>query len=99
MSRALLAVALGLQHAATPVHAASIHVSCPSCDDLPAWFLGLLAAVGVLLALAILWLPQRMARNIGSPRRRRILVLSGWLVLTIAFVVGVRALVLVLGGS
>jgi hypothetical protein len=43
--------------------------------------------------MAILWLPQRLARNVGSPRVR------GWLILAVAFVLGIRALVVLLGGA
>ncbi len=84
---------------AMPAQAASAGTSCPDCGDLPAWLMGLLAVVGVLLAMAILWLPQRIARNVRSRRKAWLIVLGGWVILTIAFVVGVRALVLVLGGS
>jgi hypothetical protein len=82
-----------------PAQAASASASCPGCGDLPAWLLGPLAAVGVLLAMAILWLPRRIARNVRSPREARLIVLAGWVILTIAFVLGVRTLVLLLGGS
>jgi uncharacterized BrkB/YihY/UPF0761 family membrane protein len=78
---------------------AAVRVSCPDCQDIPAWALGLLAAVGVLLAMAILWLPQRLARNVRSQRMGGFIILGGWIFLTIAFVLGVRALVLLLGGT
>jgi hypothetical protein len=61
--------------------------------------MGLLAFIGVLLAMGILWLPQRLVRNVRSRRLSGGIVLGGWIVLTIAFVFGVRALVLVLGGT
>jgi uncharacterized BrkB/YihY/UPF0761 family membrane protein len=78
---------------------AAIRVSCADCEDIPAWALGLLAVVGVLLAMAILWLPQRLARNLRSQRMGGFIILGGWIFLTIAFVLGVRALVLLLGGT
>ena len=96
---ALVLTALAAPGFAMPAQAASARTSCPDCGDLPAWLLGLLAVVGVLLAMAILCLPQRIARNVRSPRKARFIVLGGWVILTIAFVLGVRALVLVLGGS
>jgi hypothetical protein len=84
---------------AVPARVAAVRVSCPDCQDIPAWALGLLAAVGVLLAMAILWLPQRLARNVRSQRLGGFIILGGWIFLTIAFVLGVRALVLLLGGT
>ncbi len=73
--------------------------SCSDCGDLPVWLMGLLTVVGILIAMGILWLPQRIARNIPSARTARLVVVGGWVILTIAFVLGVRALVLLLGGS
>jgi hypothetical protein len=49
--------------------------------------------------MAILWLPQRIVRDVRNPRLAGLIVLGGWVILTIAFVLGVRALVLLLGGS
>ena len=90
---------LGALSAAIPTRAASVDATCPGCGDLPAWLLGILAFVGVLLAMAILWLPQRMVRNVRNPRVAGFIVLAGWVILPIAFVLGIRALVLLLGGS
>jgi hypothetical protein len=78
---------------------AAVRVNCPDCENIPAWALGLLAALGVLLAMGILWLPQRLARNVRSQRMGGYIVLGGWISLTIAFVLGVRALVVLLGGT
>ena len=85
--------------AAIPARAAPFVATCTSCGDLPWWLMGILAFTGVLLAMAILWLPQRMVRKVRNPRLAGFIVLAGWVILTIAFVLGIRALVLVLGGT
>jgi hypothetical protein len=74
-------------------------VTCVDCGGLPAWSYGVLAAIGVLIAIGILWLPQRLARDVRSRRYGRIVVVAGWVILTVAFVLAVRGLVLVLGGT
>jgi len=95
----LVLATLGAVSSAMPVRAAPVDATCTGCSDLPAWLLGILAFVGVLLAMVILWLPQRMVRNVRNPRLAGFIVLAGWVILTLAFVLGIRALVLVLGGS
>jgi hypothetical protein len=84
---------------ALPAQAATVRVSCPDCEDIPPWALALLVIVGIVLAMGILWLPGRLARNVASPRARSWIVIGGWLVLTVGFVFGVRLLVVALGGT
>ncbi len=96
---ALAFAALGAVLIAVPAEAVVIEAGCVGCDGLPIWLVGLLVAAGVLLALAILWLPPRLARNVRSPRLSRLIVVGGWVMLTIAFVLAMRGLVLVLGGT
>ena len=95
----LVIATLGTMSSPMPALASSNGASCSGCGDLPAWLLGILAFTGVLIAMAILWLPQRMVRDVRNPRLAGLMVIGGWVILTIAFVLGVRALVLVLGGS
>jgi hypothetical protein len=95
----LALAAIGALVSALPAQASSTGATCTDCGVLPAWLLGILAFVGVLIAMAILWLPQRMVRDVRNPRLAGLIVLGGWVILTIAFVLGIRALVLVLGGS
>jgi hypothetical protein len=99
ISAPLAIAALSAMSVAMPAQASSTGATCTDCGDLPAWLLGILAFVGVLIAMAILWLPQRMVRDVRNPRLAGLIVLGGWVILTIAFVLGVRALVLLLGGS
>lgn len=78
---------------------AAIRVSCPDCEDIPGWALVILVVVGLLLAMLILWLPRRLASRASSPRVRTWILVGGWLVLTVGFVLGVRLLVVALGGT
>lgn len=96
---ALAFAALGAVVIASPARAAVIDASCNGCGGLPIWLVGLLVVAGLLLAMAILWLPPRLARRVQSPRLSRLIVIGGWVILTIAFVLAVRGLVLVLGGT
>lgn len=101
-NRVAAALVFGLLAAwivALPAQGATIRVSCPGCEEIPAWALGLLVVIGILLAMGILWLPGRLARNVSSPRVRSWIVIGGWLVLTVGFVLGVRLLVVALGGT
>jgi hypothetical protein len=84
---------------AVPVQAVTVRVSCPDCEDIPGWALVILVVVGLLIAMGILWLPRRLARNVASPQTRARIVVGGWLVFTVLFVLGVRALVVLLGGT
>ncbi len=99
ITAALVLAALAAVSVAFPADAAVATASCPGCGGLPAWSYAVLAVVGVLLAIGILWLPQRLARDVRSARYGRLIVVAGWVILTIAFVLGVRALVLLLGGT
>lgn len=84
---------------AVPVEAVSVRVSCPDCEDIPAWALVILVVIGLLIAMGILWLPRRLAQNVASPQTRARIVVGGWLILAVLFVLGVRALVVLLGGT
>ena len=81
---------------AQPAQAA---IRVPAPEGIPAWAVAILAVVGILLALGILWLPERLGRNVKSPRLRGFITLGGIALLTVGFVVGVRALVVALGGT
>jgi hypothetical protein len=99
ITASLALAAIGALSSAMPAQASSAGATCSDCGDLPAWLLGILAFLGVLIAMAILWLPQRIVRHVRNPRLAGLIIICGWVVLTIAFVLGVRALVLALGGS
>lgn len=71
----------------------------PAPEGIPAWAVAILAVIGILLAFGILWLPERLGRNVKSPRLRGVITLGGIILLTVGFVVGVRALVVALGGT
>ena len=71
----------------------------PAPEGIPAWAVGILAVVGILLAFGILWLPERLGRKVKSPRLGAIITLGGIILLTVGFVVGVRVLVVALGGT
>ncbi len=81
---------------ATPAKAAVI---VPAPEGIPAWAVAILAVVGILLAMGILWLPERLGRNVKSPRLRGVITLGGIVLLTVGFVLGVRVLVVALGGT
>ena len=74
-------------------------IRVPAPEGVPAWALAILAVVGILLAFGILWLPERLGRNVKSPRLRGIITLGGIILLTVGFVLGVRVLVVALGGT
>jgi hypothetical protein len=82
----------------TPAEAIPIHVPCPACDTWPVWVQVLLTIVGVVLALAVLYVPVRLSRRARTPRRSLLILLGGWVVLTIGLVVGARVLVLLFPG-
>lgn len=96
---ALVVALLATWIAVMPARAATIRVSCPDCEDIPGWGLVILVVVGILLAMVILWLPRRLASRASSPRVRTWILVGGWLVLTVGFVLGVRLLVVALGGT
>jgi hypothetical protein len=74
-------------------------IRVPAPEGVPAWAVAILAVVGILLAFGILWLPERLGRNVKSPRLRGIVTLGGIILLTVGFVLGVRVLVVALGGT
>jgi hypothetical protein len=84
---------------ALPAQAATVRVSCTDCEGIPGWALVILVVVGLLLAMLILWLPRGLASRASSPRARTWILVGGWLVLTLGFVLGVRLLVVALGGT
>ena len=84
---------------ALPAKAVSVRVSCPDCEDIPGWALVILVVVGLFLAMLILWLPRGLASRASSPRVRTWILVGGWLILTVGFVLGVRLLVVALGGT
>jgi hypothetical protein len=102
MRRRPIGPALGLAILAAgswsqPAHAAVVRVPAP--EGVPAWAVAILAVVGILLAMGILWLPERLARRVKSPRLSGFVMLGGIVLLTVSFVLGVRALVVALGGT
>jgi hypothetical protein len=99
VARALVIGLLAAWGIALPAQAATIRVSCPDCEDIPGWALVILVVVGLLLAMLILWLPRRLASRASSPRLRTWILVGGWLILTVGFVLGVRLLVVALGGT
>jgi hypothetical protein len=80
-----------------PALAAVVRVPAP--EGIPAWAVAILAVIGILIAIGILWLPERIARRVKSPRLSGIVMLGGIVLLTVCFVLGVRALVVALGGT
>ena len=90
----LATIAVGL--VASPAEAVSIHVPCPECDAWPLWLQVLLTVVGVVLGLAVLYLPFRFSRTARTPRRRALILVGGIGFLTIGLVVLARVAVLVL---
>ena len=81
---------------AQPAQAA---IRVPAPEGIPVWAVAILAVVGILLAFGILWLPERLGRNVKSPQLRGIVTLGGIILLTVGFVLGVRVLVVALGGT
>ena len=67
----------------------------PAPEGIPTWAVAILAVVGILLALGILWLPERLARRVNKPRLSGIITLGGIILLTVGF----RVLVVALGGT
>jgi hypothetical protein len=96
---ALVLASLGALAVALPVQAVSVRVSCPDCEDIPGWALVILVLIGLFIAMGILWLPRRFAQRFASQQTRARIMVVSWLVLTLLFVLGVRALVLLLGAS
>lgn len=83
---------------APPVAAIPIHVPCPDCDTWPLWLQVLLTVVGVVIAVAVLYLPYRLSRTARTPGRSLLILLGGIFVLTIGLVLLARLAVLVLPG-
>jgi hypothetical protein len=101
MKRLIAAVAVADVTAgllAPPVAALPIHVPCPDCAAWPLWLQVLLTVVGVVIALAILYLPYRLSRTARTPGRSLLILLGGVFVLTIGLVLLARLAVLVLAG-
>jgi hypothetical protein len=60
-----------------PAAAAVIDATCTGCGGLPPWSYAVLAVIGLLLAMVILWLLQRLARDVRSARFGRVIVVGG----------------------
>jgi hypothetical protein len=101
MRRKRIGAALGLATLALCAWAipAQAAVRVPAPEGIPAWAVAILAVVGILAAMGILWLPERIARRVKSPRLSGFIMLGGIVLLTVCFVLGVRALVVALGGT
>jgi len=86
--------------AALPAPArAVIVVACPDCGGLPAWLYAVLAVVGILIAMGIFWIAQRLSARATTGRQWRFMYVGSLVILTVCFVLGVRALVVLLGGT
>jgi hypothetical protein len=90
--------AIAAASGATPAEAVPIHVPCPACDTWPVWVQVLLTVVGIVVALAVLYVPVRLSRSARTPGRSLLIIVGGWVVLTIGLVVGARVLVLLFPG-
>jgi hypothetical protein len=95
----LVVLVIAMGPLATHAQAAVIIVNCDGCDQFPLWLQVLLPVIGIGLAMGILYLPRRLARRARTQGQATAIWLGGVTVLTIAFVLLVRAIVVVLGGT
>jgi hypothetical protein len=95
---ALAVAAISVVMVAAPVQAVTIRVPCQGCDEWPIWVQGILVLAGVGLAIGVFYVPIRLARAARTERQRSFIVLGGVVLLTIALVVGARALVILFPG-
>jgi len=99
----ILIVVAALFIAAGPLaahaQATVIVVNCDGCDEFPLWLQVLLPLIGIGLAMAILYLPRRLARRARTQGQATAIWLGGVTILTIGLVVLFRAIVVVLGGT
>ncbi|MGH2465477.1 MAG: hypothetical protein ACRDGI_08450 [Candidatus Limnocylindrales bacterium] len=98
----IIVVLAALFTAAGPLAAhaqATVIVNCDGCDEFPLWLQVLLPLIGIGLAMAILYLPRRLARRARTQGQATAIWLGGVTILTVGLVVLFRAIVVVLGGT
>jgi len=73
----------------------TIRVRCEGCDEWPIWLQAVLVAVGIGLALGVLYVPLWLSRRARSPRQAS-WILFGGIVLGLAAIIGGARLLVVL---
>jgi len=94
--RAVLALAAsGARAAMSGAGPPTVRVPCEGCDEWPIWLQAILVAVGVGLALAVLYVPVWLSRRARSPRQAS-WILFGGIALGLAAIIGGARLLVVL---
>ena len=92
--------ALVIASAAAPAvaEAVTVRVRCDGCDEWPIWLQALLVAVGIGLALAVLWVPIKLSERAKSPQNKSRIMIGGVVQALIVLIAGARALGLLFPG-
>jgi len=91
----LALVASGVRAAMSGADLPTVRVPCEGCDEWPIWLQAILVAIGVGLALAVLYVPVWLSRRARSPRRAS-WILFGGIALGLAAIIGGARLLVVL---
>jgi hypothetical protein len=99
------AIGAGLALAASAVRAAmsggdppTVRIRCDGCDEWPIWLQAILVAVGVGLALGVLYVPVWLSRRSRSPRQASWILFGGIGLGLGAIIGGARLLVVLFPG-
>jgi hypothetical protein len=76
----------------------TVRVPCEGCDAWPIWLQAVLVAVGVGLALAVLYVPLWLSRRARSPRQASWILFGGIVLGLTAIIGGARLLVVLFPG-
>jgi hypothetical protein len=95
ITAALALAAIAARAAMSRADPPTVRVPCEGCDEWPIWLQAILVAVGVGLALAVLYVPLWLSRRARSPRQVS-WILFGGIALGLAAIIGGARLLVVL---
>jgi len=96
---AVLALAAsGVRAAMSRADPPTVRVPCEGCDEWPIWLQAILVAVGVGLALAVLYVPVWLSRRARSQRQASWILFGGIALGLVAIIGGARLLVVLFPG-